>query len=139
MGASEAIAAAAARKAAEEARLALMKGPKGDPGADSIVPGPPGPPSTVPGPPGNDSVVPGPPGNPGAPGTTDYNALANKPTLGSAAATVTAPAQSSVASVVGADFARPADGLYVLAVVTTAAPATSSHVHVSAQLQLHNA
>jgi hypothetical protein len=42
-------------------------------------------------------------------------------------------------SLVGADFALPADGFYVLAVVTSGTMATSSHVHISASLQIHNA
>lgn len=35
----------------------------------------------------------------------------------------------------GADFAMPADGLYVIGVVTSANVATSAHVHIAAQLQ----
>ena len=58
---------------------------------------------------------------------------------GSAATTVTAPAASSNISVVGSDFALPADGAYVLAVVTTATIAVSSLVHVGATLQARNA
>lgn len=60
-------------------------GPDGSPGADSTVPGPKG----DKGDPGADSIVPGPKGDkgdPGPAGTTDYNALQNKPTLGDAAA-----------------------------------------------------
>jgi hypothetical protein len=49
------------------------------------------------------------------------------------------PAADSLNSLVGADFALPADGFYVLAVVTTATVATSAHVHISAALQLRNA
>lgn len=58
---------------------------------------------------------------------------------GSNGATVTTPAADSHTSMVGADFALPADGFYVMAVVTTATVATSSHVHINAQLQMHNA
>jgi hypothetical protein len=58
---------------------------------------------------------------------------------GSATSTVTAPALSTTTSVVSSDFALPADGLYCLAVVTTATVATSSLVHLNAQLQLRNA
>lgn len=58
---------------------------------------------------------------------------------GSACATVTTPAGSSMASVVSSDFALPADGLYVLAVVTTATVATASLVHIHGHLQVHNA
>jgi hypothetical protein len=49
------------------------------------------------------------------------------------------PAADSLNSLVGADFALPADGFYVLAVVTTATIATYAHVHISAALQLRNA
>jgi hypothetical protein len=42
-------------------------------------------------------------------------------------------------ALVGADFALPNDGYYVLAFVTSATMATSSHVHISASLQIHNA
>lgn len=58
---------------------------------------------------------------------------------GSDGATVTTPAADSQTSMVGADFALPADGFYIMAVVTTATVATSSHVHINAQLQMHNA
>jgi hypothetical protein len=58
---------------------------------------------------------------------------------GSAAPTVTTPAGSSMTSVVGSDFALPADGIYCLAVVTTATVATSSLVHINAMLQMRNA
>jgi len=58
---------------------------------------------------------------------------------GSAASTVTAPAASSIANVAGSDFALPADGMYVLAMVTTATVATYSLVHIIARLQAHNA
>lgn len=57
---------------------------------------------------------------------------------GSATTTVTAPAANSMTSVVGADFALPADGVYVLGVVTTAIVAVASLVHINAQLQLRN-
>lgn len=49
------------------------------------------------------------------------------------------PAADSMNNLVGADFALPADGCYCLAVVTTATVAASSHVHVSAALQMRNA
>jgi hypothetical protein len=57
---------------------------------------------------------------------------------GSNGATFTAPAADSAGTAVGSDFALPADGLYCIGVVTTATVATSSHVHISAQLQAHN-
>jgi hypothetical protein len=41
-------------------------------------------------------------------------------------------------NLVGADFALPADGFYVLGVVTSAVMATSSHCHISASLQIRN-
>lgn len=57
---------------------------------------------------------------------------------GSNGATVSAPAADSANDLVGSDFAMPADGLYVLGVVTTATVATSSHLHLNAQLQMRN-
>lgn len=50
----------------------------------------------------------------------------------------TAPAVDAILSGVGADFVMPADGFYAIGVVTTATMATSSHVHINAQLQHHN-
>jgi hypothetical protein len=41
-------------------------------------------------------------------------------------------------AIVSSDFDLPADGFYVLAVVTSGTMATSSHVHISASLQTHN-
>jgi hypothetical protein len=58
---------------------------------------------------------------------------------GSNGATFSAPAADLLGSMVGADFAFPTDGPYVLGIVTTATVATSAHVHVCAQLQIHNA
>lgn len=58
---------------------------------------------------------------------------------GSAATTITTPAADSMNTTVGSDFDLPADGHYVLGVVTTATVATSSHLHMSASLQLRNA
>jgi hypothetical protein len=58
---------------------------------------------------------------------------------GSQATTVTTPAGSSATHVTGSDFALPANGLYALAVLTTATVAASSLVHVVALLQSRNA
>jgi hypothetical protein len=64
-------------------------------------------------------------------------------TIGAAVAgstvTATTPAADSSAAFTGADFALPADGQYVLGVVTNGTTATSAHVHLSAALQLHHA
>ena len=57
---------------------------------------------------------------------------------GSNGATVSAPAADSAGNLVGSDFAIPADGLYVIGVVTTATVAASSHLHLNAQLQMRN-
>lgn len=57
---------------------------------------------------------------------------------GSNGATFTAPAVDLLGSAVGADFAIPADGAYVIGIVTTAIPPASAHVHVNAQLQIRN-
>lgn len=58
---------------------------------------------------------------------------------GSNGATFTAPAADSSASATSSDFALPANGIYCIAVVTTATVAASSHVHLNAQLSVHNA
>lgn len=58
---------------------------------------------------------------------------------GSNGATINAPAADSMNTLVGADFALPADGFYVLGLVTDATVAVSSLVHINAQLQHHNA
>jgi hypothetical protein len=63
-------------------------------------------------------------------------------TIGTAVAgstvTLTNPAADSQNNLAGADFALPTDGFYVLALVTSATMATSSHCHLSASLQIHN-
>lgn len=46
------------------------------------------------------------------------------------------PAADSQNTMLGADFAVPTAGFYVIGVVTTAAVAASSHVHLSAHLQM---
>jgi len=58
---------------------------------------------------------------------------------GSNGATVAAPAADTASNLVGADFALPSNGLYVIGVVTTATVAASSHLHLNAQLQMRNA
>lgn len=58
---------------------------------------------------------------------------------GSNGATFTAPALNSQLTAVGSDFAIPADGVYCIAVVTTATVAVSAHIHMTAQLQVRNA
>lgn len=52
--------------------------------------------------------------------------------------TVTAPAADSINNAVGSDFAIPAAGFYAICFVSTATVAASSHLHISAQLQLRN-
>lgn len=47
-------------------------------------------------------------------------------------------AADSINNLVGADFDLPANGFYVLAVVTSGTMATSAHVHISASLQIRN-
>lgn len=58
---------------------------------------------------------------------------------GSNGASFATPVADSLLNAVSSDFALPADGHYVIAVVTTATVAASSHVHASASLQLRNA
>lgn len=55
---------------------------------------------------------------------------------GSSTAVITAPAADSMNNAVSADFALPADGHYAIGMVTTATPPASSHVHISALLQM---
>lgn len=59
--------------------------------------------------------------------------------VGSNGATFTAPAADLLGSAVGVDFALPADGAYVIGVVTTATVAANAHVQLAAQLQVHYA
>ena len=58
---------------------------------------------------------------------------------GSNGSSFTTPAADSMNNGVSADFTLPADGYYVLGVVTTATVATSSHLHINAKLEVHNA
>jgi hypothetical protein len=57
---------------------------------------------------------------------------------GSNGATFTTPAADGQFNAASSDFALPADGFYVIGVVTTATVATSSLVHITVQLQIHN-
>lgn len=59
--------------------------------------------------------------------------------VGSNGATFVTPAADGLLNAVGSDFALPADGHYIIAVLTTATVAASAHMHLSAQLQLRNA
>lgn len=63
-------------------------------------------------------------------------------TVGAAVAgsttTFTAPLVDAILAQVGADFALPANGHYVIGVVTSGAIAASAHVHMTAQLQMRN-
>lgn len=52
---------------------------------------------------------------------------------------IATPAADSANNAVGADFAVPAAGLYVLGFVASGAVAASSHLHISAALQQRNA
>lgn len=58
---------------------------------------------------------------------------------GSNGATFTAPAADGLLNAVGVDFALPADGHYVIGIVTTTTVAASAHIHTSASLQMRNA
>ena len=59
--------------------------------------------------------------------------------VGSNGATFTTPAADLLGSAVGSDFSFPADGPYIIGVVTTATVAVSSLVHMNAHLQIRNA
>lgn len=58
---------------------------------------------------------------------------------GSDCPVITAPAVDSSNTVVGTDFALPADGYYCIGVVTTATVAANAHIHANAYLQQRNA
>jgi hypothetical protein len=74
--------------------------------------------------------------------STSGGAALNIYTIGAAVAGSTAaintPAVDSMNQANSADFAIPANGYYVLGVVTTATVAASSHLHLSAFLQMRN-
>lgn len=76
------------------------------------------------------------PGTSGAAGVAIYTI--GTVVSGSNGATFTTPAADSLLSAVGSDFALPADGPYIIAVVTTGTVATSSLVHLNATLQMRN-
>ncbi|HYV92701.1 MAG TPA: hypothetical protein VE978_12975, partial [Chitinophagales bacterium] len=76
------------------------------------------------------------PGTSGAAGLDIYTL--GTVVAGSNGATFTTPAADGLLNAVGVDFALPADGQYVIGVVTTATVATSSHLHLTASLQMHN-
>jgi len=57
---------------------------------------------------------------------------------GSNGATFTTPAADGMLNAAGSDFALPADGHYVIGVITTATVANNSHLHMTASLQLRN-
>lgn len=57
---------------------------------------------------------------------------------GSNGAAFTTPSADAISVATGSDFAVPADGFYVIGFVTTATVATSSLVHIHAQLQQRN-
>lgn len=75
------------------------------------------------------------PGTSGAAGLCTYTM--GTVVAGSTAA-VNAPAADSNNNIVGADFAIPAAGFYVIGFVSTAAVAASSHLHICAVLQQRN-
>jgi len=57
---------------------------------------------------------------------------------GSNGATFTTPAADGLLNAVSSDFSLTSDGHYVIGVLTTATVATSSHLHMTASLQLRN-
>jgi hypothetical protein len=59
--------------------------------------------------------------------------------VGSSTVLFTTPAADGQLSGVSGDFALPADGDYVIGVITTATVAVSSHLHMNAQLSFRNA
>lgn len=75
------------------------------------------------------------------PGTSGGAGL-NIFTIGAAVAgstcVFTTPAADGLHNQVGADFSLPANGHYVIGVVTTQTVATNSHIHISASVQMRN-
>jgi hypothetical protein len=57
---------------------------------------------------------------------------------GSNGAVFTTPAADAMLNAVGSDFALPANGHYIIGVVTTNTVATNSHLHMTASLQMRN-
>jgi len=57
---------------------------------------------------------------------------------GSNGATFTTPAADGLLNAVSSDFSLPSDGHYVLGIVTTSTIAVSSHIQISACLQMRN-
>lgn len=57
---------------------------------------------------------------------------------GSNGTTFTTPAADGLLNAVSSDFSLPADGNYVIGVVTTATVVTNSHLHITASLQMRN-
>jgi hypothetical protein len=76
------------------------------------------------------------PGTSGSAGVLIYTIGA---AVSGSTAVVNTPAVDSSNMLVGSDFAVPADGHYILGFVSTATVATSSHLHISATLQMRNA
>lgn len=76
---------------------------------------------------------------PGTSGGAGLNIYTMGTVVNGSTVAVNTPAADSANVLVGSDFALPANGHYVIGVVTTATVATSSHLHMSAILQLRNA
>jgi hypothetical protein len=75
---------------------------------------------------------------PSTSGGTGLNIFTIGAAVTGSTSTSSAPAADAQVSGASADFALPADGWYVLGVVTTAAIATSSHLHMTSTLQVRN-
>lgn len=77
---------------------------------------------------------------PGTSGGSGVNAYTlGTVVTGSDGATFTAPAADGLLNAVGADFALPPNGHYVIGLVTTAVPVANSNIHMNASLQMRNA
>lgn len=75
---------------------------------------------------------------PGTSGGAGLNIMTLGAAVSGSTVTLNTPAADSINNIVGSDFAVPAAGHYCIGVVTTATVAASSHVHMSAALQLHH-
>lgn len=75
---------------------------------------------------------------PGTSGGTGLNIYTIGAAVAGSGVALNTPAADSINQVVGADFAIPAAGHYIVGVVSTATVAVNSHMHFSAALQLHH-
>lgn len=76
---------------------------------------------------------------PGTSGGAGLDIFTLAAALAGSTVAINTPAADALSTAASGDFALPADGYYVLGVVTTATVAASSHLHMGAVLQARNA